>query len=589
MINNLKLLVEKKHFPLIIILFIGSILAATLEIIGIGSIPIFAMMIMDPTIIQEKFSDKINLEFINNLDPNYILIYGGATLTLIFVLKNIYLALLVYLQGSLVKKIRSNLGEKVFKLYLNAPFKLHYEKNPADILRNIMGETSQAVTVLLQSFNLFREILILLTIFALLVYVDTLVSFSVFFIFTLFVGLFFYVTRKIIGKNGKILQKYMALKIQDINEAFGAIKEVKIFNKEKTLETKFNEKIHIWENSYLTNFFLTSLPRLVLEAIVILSVVSIVIIFVFIDRDLNTIIPLLTLLTVAAARMLPSFNTISTALGSIKSLSPSFYLIISEIKYLEKLKFVKKTNSNKELSFKKDLHFKNIDFRYGKDQKPAISNLNIKIKPGSKVGIIGKSGAGKSTFIDISLGLLEPTKGEILLDGINILDDIISWQSQIGYVPQDVYLLDDTIINNITFSSNNNELDTINLNKILVTCNLEDFVKNSEKGLDTFVGDRGARISGGQKQRIGIARALYNNPKVIIFDEATSSLDLENESKIIDEIFAIDRSKTLILVTHRHQVVKNCDVVFLFDNGKIIDQGTYNYLDQKYNFNKFNS
>ena len=589
MINNLKLLVEKKHFPLIIILFIGSILAATLEIIGIGSIPIFAMMIMDPTIIQEKFSDKINLEFINNLDPNDILIYGGVTLTLIFVLKNIYLALLVYLQGSLVKKIRSNLGEKVFKLYLNAPFKLHYEKNPADILRNIMGETSQAVTVLLQSFNLFREILILLTIFALLVYVDTLVSFSVFFIFTLFVGLFFYVTRKIIGKNGKILQKYMALKIQDINEAFGAIKEVKIFNKEKTLETKFNEKIHIWENSYLTNFFLTSLPRLVLEAIVILSVVSIVIIFVFIDRDLNTIIPLLTLLTVAAARMLPSFNTISTALGSIKSLSPSFYLIISEIKYLEKLKFVKKTNSNKELSFKKDLHFKNIDFRYGKDQKPAISNLNIKIKPGSKVGIIGKSGAGKSTFIDISLGLLEPTKGEILLDGINILDDIISWQSQIGYVPQDVYLLDDTIINNITFSSNNNELDTINLNKILVTCNLEDFVKNSEKGLDTFVGDRGARISGGQKQRIGIARALYNNPKVIIFDEATSSLDLENESKIIDEIFAIDRSKTLILVTHRHQVVKNCDVVFLFDNGKIIDQGTYNYLDQKYNFNKFNS
>ena len=589
MINNLKLLVEKKHFPLIIILFIGSILAATLEIIGIGSIPIFAMMIMDPTIIQEKFSDKINLEFINNLDPNDILIYGGVTLTLIFVLKNIYLALLVYLQGSLVKKIRSNLGEKVFKLYLNAPFKLHYEKNPADILRNIMGETSQAVTVLLQSFNLFREILILLTIFALLVYVDTLVSFSVFFIFTLFVGLFFYVTRKIIGKNGKILQKYMALKIQDINEAFGAIKEVKIFNKEKTLETKFNEKIHIWENSYLTNFFLTSLPRLVLEAIVILSVVSIVIIFVFIDRDLNTIIPLLTLLTVAAARMLPSFNTISTALGSIKSLSPSFYLVISEIKYLEKLKFVKKTNSNKELSFKKDLHFKNIDFRYGKDQKPAISNLNIKIKPGSKVGIIGKSGAGKSTFIDISLGLLEPTKGEILLDGINILDDIISWQSQIGYVPQDVYLLDDTIINNITFSSNNNELDTINLNKILVTCNLEDFIKNSEKGLDTFVGDRGARISGGQKQRIGIARALYNNPKVIIFDEATSSLDLENESKIIDEIFAIDRSKTLILVTHRHQVVKNCDVVFLFDNGKIIDQGTYNYLDQKYNFNKFNS
>ena len=163
MINNLKLLVEKKHFPLIIILFIGSILAATLEIIGIGSIPIFAMMIMDPTIIQEKFSDKINLEFINNLDPNDILIYGGATLTLIFA-KEYLLGIISLSSGFFSKKIRSNLGEKVFKLYLNAPFKLHYEKNPADILRNIMGETSQAVTVLLQSFNLFREILILLTI-----------------------------------------------------------------------------------------------------------------------------------------------------------------------------------------------------------------------------------------------------------------------------------------------------------------------------------------------------------------------------------------------------------------------------------------
>tara|TARA_B100001142_G_C14340721_1_gene657773 strand:- start:2196 stop:3965 length:1770 start_codon:yes stop_codon:yes gene_type:complete len=589
MLNNLKLIINKNHIALILIVLIGSIIAAALEIIGIGSIPIFAMMIMDPTVIQEKFSGKLNLEFLENLDPKDILIWGGATLTSIFIIKNIYLALLIFFQGLLIKKIRSNLGEKVFKLYLNAPFKLYYEKNPAYILRNIMGETSQAVTVLLQSLNLFREIIILFTIFLLLIYVDTLVSFSVFFIFTLFVGLFFFYTRKIIGKNGKILQKFMALKTQDINEAFGAIKEVKIFNKEKTLETKFNEKIKIWEKSYLINYFLTSLPRLVLEAIVILTVVSIVIIFLFMDRDLNTIIPLLTLLTVSAARMLPSFNTISTALASIKSLSPSYNLMIDEIRYLEQIKFVKKKYDGKKFPFAKNLYFKSIDFKYDVDQKLALSNLNIEIEAGSKVGIIGKSGSGKSTFIDISLGLLEPSQGEILVDGVNIQENIIGWQSQIGYVPQDVYLLDDTIKNNIIFSSNEKEINLQKLNKIITTCNLDELVKNSDKGLETLVGDRGARLSGGQKQRIGIARALYNNPKVIIFDEATSSLDIENENKIIDEIFTIDRSKTLILVTHRHQVVKNCDIIFLFENGKIIDRGTYEHLSQKHNFQKFSN
>lgn len=587
MLNNLKLIINRDHIILIFIVLTGSIVAAALEIIGIGSIPIFAMMIMDPSVIQDKFSNKINLQFLENLKPKDILILGGATLTSIFIIKNTYLALLIYFQGLLIKKIRSNLTEKVFRLYLNSPFKLYYEKNPAFILRNIISETSQTVTLIFQAIQLFRETIILFIIFLLLIYVDAFVSFSIFFIFTLFVGLFFFYTRKIIGKNGKILQRFTALKTQDINEAFGAIKEVKIFNKEKTLERNFNEKINIWEKSFLINYFLTSLPRLVLETIVILAVVSIVIIFLFMDRDLNTIIPLLSLITVSAVRMLPSFNTISNALSSIKSLSPSYNLMIDEIRYLEQIKFVKKEYDGRKFSFTKNLHFKDIDFKYDIAQKSALLNLNIEIESGSKVGIIGKSGSGKSTFIDISLGLLEPDKGEILVDGVNIQQNIIGWQSQIGYVPQDVYLLDDTIKNNIIFSSNEKKTDIQKLNKIITTCNLNELVKNSDKGLETLVGDRGARLSGGQKQRIGIARALYNNPKVIIFDEATSSLDIENENKIIDEIFTIDRSKTLILVTHRHQIVKNCDIIFLFENGKIVDQGTYEYLSKKHNFQKF--
>lgn len=180
MLDNLKLIISKNHITLILIVLTGSIIAAALEIVGIGSIPIFAMMIVDPSVIQDKFSDKINLQFLENFKPKDFLILGGVMLISIFIIKNTYLALLIYLQGLLIKKIRSNLSEKVFKLYLNAPFKLYYEKNPAYILRNIMSETSQTVSLLFQAINLFKEIIILLTIFFLLIYVDTLVSFSVF-------------------------------------------------------------------------------------------------------------------------------------------------------------------------------------------------------------------------------------------------------------------------------------------------------------------------------------------------------------------------------------------------------------------------
>ena len=589
MFKKLQQIINKDHYSLIFIVFLGSILAAILEIIGIGFIPVFAMMIMDPTIIQTKLPDYINLKFIETIDPNEILIWGGAILTSIFIIKNSYLAFLFYLQGNLVKKIRSCLAVKVFRLYLTAPYKIHYEKNPADILRNIDSETSGSVTIVLQVITLFREILILSAIFLLLIFVDTLITFSVFLIFTLLVGIFFFSTRNIITNNSKILQKFRALKIKDINEALGAIKEVKIFNKEKILEGKFNDKISVWEKSFLTNYILTCLPRLVLETTVIISVVLILLIFVFIDRDLNTIIPLLSLFTVSAVRMLPSFNSISTSLAYIKSLTPSLNVIVSEIQKLENFKLIEKTSSKNKIYFSNEINLRNINFRYNENDKLALSNLNLNIKAGSKIGIIGKSGAGKSTFIDLILGLLKSTQGEILVDGKNISEDIINWQSQIGYVPQDVYLLDDTIKNNIIFSSNNSEVNLDYLKKILAITRLDELIKNNEKGIETFVGDKGTRLSGGQKQRIGIARALYNNPKVIIFDEATSSLDIGNENKIIEEIFSIDRSKTLILVTHRHQVVKKCDIIFLFDDGKLIDQGSYEFLSKKYNFKNFNS
>jgi len=589
MFKKLRVIINKNQYGLLFIVFLGLIFSAILEIIGIGFIPIFAAAILDPSIIQDKLPNYINFEFIETLDTKTLLTWSGVMLVSIFIIKNFYIALLFYLQGALVRNIRKSLAVKMFRLYLDAPYKIHIEKNSSTIFRNIDSETSGSVTVLLSCLVLIKEVLILLFIFSLLIFVDILVTSSVFFALTTMVGIFFVFTRKIISKHSLILQKFRGFKIQDIHEALGAIKEVKIFNKQKILQKKFNEKISIWEKSFLINYVLSSLPRLILETVVIISVVLIFFIFIFLDRDLNTSIPLLSLFAVASVRMLPSFTGISTSLTYIKTLTPSLNIIVSEMQKLESLQLSEKISSNENLHFSKEINFSNVNFEYNKNIKSAIVNLNLSIKPGSKIGIIGKSGAGKSTFIDLILGLIKPTSGKILVDGKDICENIISWQSQIGYVPQDVYLLDDTIKNNIVFSSNNTDINSDYLKNILATTRLDDLIKNNENGIETYVGEKGTKLSGGQKQRIGIARALYRNPKVIIFDEATSSLDSENENKIIEEIFLISKSKTLILVTHKHQIVKKCDIIYLFDSGKIVDQGSYEFLVKKYNFEKLDT
>ena len=228
----------------------------------------------------------------------------------------------------------------------------------------------------------------------------------------------------------------------------------------------------------------------------------------------------------------------------------------------------------------------NISFNYETDKKVALNNINIDIKKGKSVGIIGKSGSGKSTLIDIIIGLLEPSSGEILIDGKKIGTKKILWQKQLGYIPQEIYLLDDTIRNNITFGIENDKIDEELLLDTIKKSQLENFINSLPNKLDTIVGERGARISGGEKQRIGIARALYNKPKIMIFDEATSALDIYNENKILEEVFENKKDKTLIIISHRNNTVKYCDSIYVMEDGKIIDNGSFEEIIKKHSYLK---
>ena len=238
--------------------------------------------------------------------------------------------------------------------------------------------------------------------------------------------------------------------------------------------------------------------------------------------------------------------------------------------------------SNQKINIQ-DVSFKEVSFKYPNTDRPSINDFNLLINPGKKIGFIGSSGSGKSTFINLFLGLLEPTAGKILVDGKDISKNLRNWQSQIGLVSQEIYLLDDTIKNNIAFGNTDANINSDQLLRAIKTAQLENFIKSLPEGEQTVIGNRGVRLSGGQRQRIGIARALYNQPKILVFDEATSSLDLKNESKIIDEIFQNNKDLTFIVISHRNNTVKNCDLIYVIENGKLKDQGSYDEIWNKHN------
>ena len=585
MLKNFKIICGDGSFYKILILFLGLIFAAILELVGIGSIPIFVMLITDINLLKSKIPDFLEIDFIFELSTIDIIIYAAVVLTFIFLIKNLYLALITFYQGLVYKRLRINLSSKLFSIYTNINYSFHLQNNPAILLRNIEGEASRAITVIQSIISLFKEFLILLVVFFLLMITDPIISLFAFFILSIFVGIFYLLTNNRMLKNGKIIQFIRGEQVKHINQSLGAIKEVKILNKENFLFRIFSKNLNIFENAYLENYFLSSLPRLFLELIVISTLVVVVISFVYFDRNIANIIPLLSLLVIAAVRLMPSFNTISTSLAKIRDLTPSYNLVADEISKLENKQINLSSKVANNVKFENNILINNLSFKYEKTEKYALENLILDIKVGTKIGIIGNSGAGKSTFVDLILGLLSPTKGKIEVDNQNIQNNMRDWQNLIGYVPQDIYLLDETIQNNIALGVNK---DLFNENKFEIAvkiAQLEDFIKNLKLGRQTIVGNRGVRLSGGQRQRIGIARALYNNNKILVFDEATNSLDLENEKKIIENIFLLDKNKTLLLVTHRHETVKQCDEILLFNGGKLIDQGDYNYLNRKYHLN----
>jgi len=589
MIQDFKKICSRKHIKYLIILFLGMFIAAAIEMIGLGSIPIFIMVIIDIDVLINKFPTFFANDYIKSIEQDYITIFGGIILILIFLFKNIYLSLFLFFQGKVIKILRTDTINKLFKNYINASYNFHIKNSPSVLIRNIIESVAGAINTIMGTLSIMRESLVLIVIFILLFLNEPKISVSVFITLILITGIFMFFTKQALLSRGERVHLLQGDRLRTLEHTFGSIKETKVLNRENYLTNLFeNQVVEIEKHGFFT-YFLSVTPRLFLEFAAVFAVSIISIIFVLINLSNEQILPIISLLAVCAIRLIPAFNLIVSSLSArrfsmaqFKRVSREMINVPTEDKFRVKNSVGEKNHKN--FFFKDQIKFENVFFSHENSNAKILQNICLEIKPGQKIGFIGKSGAGKSTLIDLILGLIKPTKGNIFVDGLILNENLKPWQKLIGYVPQDIYLLDDTIKNNIAFGLNANDINQEAILKSIELSRLKDHISSLEKKENTVIGNRGIRVSGGQKQRIGIARVLYHNPKILILDEATSSLDTINERKIMEEIYNTAENITLIIVTHRHKSVSRCDKVYLLDNGKIIDEGKYTDLEKRHFF-----
>ena len=565
------------------ILFFLLLFSTFLEMLGLGAIPIFAMTIMDPKNLQDKFNFLYQSNFIIETSKKNLVFIMSIILIAIFLVKNAFIAFVNYYHGQLIKRIRGNLTNKLFEKYIYANYEFHIKKNSADLIRNVYSEVSKSVYYLTGLILILKEILILSMIFILLLISSATVAFSIFVLLGLFSIIFFFYTRHSSQLRGKLIQEFWGKQTRALKHGMGSIKEIKILNKENFMIKLFNFNTNNIEKYNFVQSFIVTLPRLILETLTIIGICILSILYVLSDQPIENYIPLIALITVCAIRMIPSFNSISQALATIKYQTPAFKLIVGEIDEINKninTDYFKNNNQNiKKIKFEDKIKINNLSYKYpGNDnEKYVFKNLNLEIDFGEVVGISGVSGAGKSTLVDLLTGLLRPSEGKIIIDSIDINTHLSDWQKQIGYVPQDTYLVDDTIKSNIAFGVPTEKINNNNLNLAIELSQLKKLINSLPEKENSLVGEDGIKLSGGEKQRIGIARALYFRPKVLFLDEPTSSLDSKNEKLILEDIYKLGENRTILIISHRTKIFKYCKKILNIKDGKV--EILYDYKD----------
>ncbi|MBM7604642.1 ABC-type multidrug transport system fused ATPase/permease subunit [Metabacillus crassostreae] len=578
-IKKILMLFNKKEKRKLTMLFLMIVIAALFETLGIGMIVPLVGIVTNPNLIQEQAILFSIYKLFNFQSTTTFIVFLVVFLLIIFILKNIYLLIFNYVQNRIILNQQVKLSRNLFNEYLTKPYTFHLQRNTADLQRNINEEVPKVFQgIIMSTFHLITELLVITCILVLLLITSPIATIASSILLVGSVLLFLKFFREKISHLGNEQQKVSGLMIKWINQGLGASKEVKVSGKERFFINSFTNQSQIKANNSLYMKMLDQVPRYFIETLLVSVVLTTMVIIIFQGNNTTNLVSTMALFAMAAFRLMPSFNRVVAMISSIRYSKPALNVIYEDLLMnkdnLSNFDSINDMDSvvlnNGHRTFRDSIKLNNVSFRYPNEKNYSINDVSLTIPIGQSIAFIGESGAGKTTIVDIILGLLRPDKGDILIDDKKLNSQISIWQKKIGYIPQTIFLSDDTISANVAFGVEKKQIDEKAVWRALEQAQLKEYVESLPDQLETIIGERGVRLSGGQRQRIGIARALYHNPEILFMDEATSALDNETEKGIMTAIDSLKGEKTLIIIAHRLSTIQNCDIVFKINKGKLV-------------------
>jgi len=579
---------EKEDKIKLSIIFILMFFSALIEMVGIGSILPFITILSNPESIHTNELLRFLYQFLHFSAVSSFIVFLGLAFVFFILLSNVSKALITYVAKKFILLRIHKLSVKLLTKYLYAPYEFFVTHNSSELLRNIQKEVNNIVGNVLNPFmDIISRGLISLLLITLLVMVNPLIALVTAVVIIGSYSILYTLIRKTIERLGRERLVVEGKSTKALLEAFGGIKDIQILGREYHFIEDFSVPTKQYALSYAINELLSDLPKYILETLIFGLMVLFATFYFLLVKDFSTILQTFTLFALAGYRLMPSIQSVFRSIASLNYFTSS----VDTLKEHFRMPICLPASENEEtkLRLRKEIRLTNISFRYATASEALFQNINMTIPAHSTIGIAGRTGSGKSTLVDIIIGLLRPQEGTILIDDTPLSENNIrSWRRNIGYVPQFIFLSDDTVRHNIAFGFSDTEIDNGAVERAAKMAHIHDFIVNElPQGYDTIIGERGVRLSGGQRQRLGIARALYHEPEILIFDEATSALDTITERAILEAIEELQHSKTIIIIAHRLTTIEKCDRIYLLEQGKIVAEGNYTELLTNRAFKKY--
>lgn len=575
--KKLNVLLDKKQKRTMILLVIMMIVGAVLQVAGVGMIVPVVSVVMDPDAIVNNDLVRVLYELLGGGSQQRFSVIIMLALIAIFIIKNVFLYFQQKFMYAFVYTNQFRTSERMMKNYLRRGYEFYLNADTAVVQRSITSDVNNMYALILAILQLISDGIIF---FFLVLYCfsqDVVMTLLIAVVMILLLWVIKKILKPILRKAGEDNQNYYSGLFKWISQTVQGIKEVKVTGKEQYFVEEYVKCGEGYVNAVQKYSLYNNIPKLFIESICVICMIGYLLVMMLLGEDADNMMQTLTAFAAAALVLLPCVNRINNQINNISYFEPFFMGVTDHLQDEisgEKTDMSFADEADEKLPIKEKIELRDITYSYPNSDKLIFDEADLEIPVGAAVGIVGTTGAGKSTVVDIMLGLLEPKKGTIYADGVDVKTQYRGWLKNVGYIPQMIFMLDDTIRNNVAFGVPKEKIDEKRVWEVLKEAQLDEFVKTLPEGLDTGIGERGIRLSGGQRQRIGIARALYEDPEVLIMDEATSALDNDTEAAIMASINRLHGKKTLVIIAHRLQTIEKCDIVYRVENGKAVIERT---------------